>query len=542
MLHGRTPLFRKLMQTVQQARWLNENPQHRTLFFEAQEASRVSRRDFVRMLGATGMIALAGGFAQRPARGSPSSTPDTGGGDPVAIIGAGVAGLTAAYRLFQAGVPCEIFEGSERTGGRILTKYDFNKDGMFCELGGELVDTNHEDLIALASELGVGIQKLKAGDKGFDLYFFGGKHYSDEQLIPLFQPFAKKLAADLEGIYDTQKNVTEKAAKFDRMSLAAYLTETGKGVEKWVVDMLGVAYTIEYGRELDEQSSLNLIGYLKPDTSKGFKLFGDSDESKRIEGGSASLPNALVKALDDKVKIRKGYRLAKIRQTVPNITLDFATDGGTKSVRFSRVICTLPFTMLRLVDGVKTLPLSREKHAAIAQFGYGNNAKVMYGFTERWWRNPTVKLPASSNGSVYTDLPLQCTWETSRSQVGKSGILTNFLGGAAAKQLMTGRSAKFCDQMNHVFPGIADKFDGNRAIMNWSKYKFTHGSYSCPLVGQYTTLLKSASESELDGRLIFAGEHTSGDGAGFMNGAVQSGNRAANEIIEAKKIKLQKAA
>jgi hypothetical protein len=150
MLHGRTPLFRKLMQTVQQARWLNENPQHRTLFFEAQEASRVSRRDFVRMLGATGMITLAGGFAPRPARGSPSPTPDTGSGDPVAIIGAGVAGLTAAYRLLQAGVPCEIFEGSERTGGRILTKYDFNKDGMFCELGGELVDTNHEDLIALA--------------------------------------------------------------------------------------------------------------------------------------------------------------------------------------------------------------------------------------------------------------------------------------------------------------------------------------------------------------------------------------------------------
>ena len=129
----------------------------------------------------------------------------------------------------------------------MLTKYDFNKDGMFCELGGELVDTNHADLIALAKELGVGIQELKGEDKGADLYFFGGKHHSDEQLIPLFQPFAKKLAADARGIYDAHENFTEKAHKFDRMSLADYLAVTGRGVEKWVIDMLGVAYVIEYG-------------------------------------------------------------------------------------------------------------------------------------------------------------------------------------------------------------------------------------------------------------------------------------------------------
>ena len=223
----------------------------------------------------------------------------------------------------QAGIPCEIFEGSERTGGRVLTKNDFNKDGMFCELGGELVDTNHADLIALAGELGVEIQELKGEDKGVDLYFFGGKHYSDKELIPLFEPFAKKLAADLEGIYDAEEEFTEKAGKFDKISLAEYLTETGKGVEKWVVDMLRVAYTIEYGRDVEEQSSLNLIAYLKADTSEGFKIFGESDESKRIKGGSSSLPNALAKALEGKVKINKGYRLAKIAQAGPNMTLEF---------------------------------------------------------------------------------------------------------------------------------------------------------------------------------------------------------------------------
>ena len=117
----------------------------------------------------------------------------------------------------------------------------------------------------------------------------------------------------------------------------------------------------------------------------------------------------------------------------------------------------------------------------------------MYGFTERWWRNPAVKLPAASNGSVFTDLPLQCTWETSRGQTGESGILTNFLGGSAAKNFTTERFDKFKEELNRVFPGIGDKFDGKRAMMNWPEYKFTRGSYTCPLVGQYTTLARGRS-------------------------------------------------
>lgn len=541
MPQGRTPLFRKLTQTVRQAHWLNRNPQHHALFFEARDASRVSRRDFVRMLSAAGLLTAAGGASQF-ARGGEIRKPDAHDGDPVAILGAGLAGLTAAYRLLKAGVPCEIFEGSERTGGRVLTKTGFNKDAMFCELGGELVDTNHTDLIALANELRVEIQELKGEDKGVDLYFFGGKHYADETLIPLFQPFAKRLAADFDGIYDAEENFTEKATRFDRINLAEYLTQTGKGVEKWVVDLLRVAYTIEYGRDAGEQSSLNLIALLQADTSEGFMVFGESDESKRIQGGSSSLPNALVKAIENKVKINQSHRLVKIVQSGPNVTLSFATEGGSKTVKFVRVICTLPFTMLRQVEGVKALALGRKKQEAIAHLGYGNNAKVMYGFTERWWRNPAVKLPAPSNGSIFTDLPLQCTWESSRGQAGERGILTNYLGGAGAKPFTTERFDKFRDELNRILPGISGKFDGQRALMNWPEYKFTRGSYTCPLVGQYTTLLKVTGEPELDGRLIFAGEHTSGEFSGFMNGAVQSGNRAAKEILEPKKTALSRVA
>ena len=72
---------------------------------------------------------------------------------------------------------------------------------------------------------------------------------------------------------------------------------------------------------------------------------------------------------------------------------------------------------------------------------------------------------------------------------------------------------------------------GPKTMMNWPIFQFSKGSYSCPRVGQVTSILEAARAPELQGRLLFAGEHTSLDFGGFMNGAIQSGNRAAGEIL-----------
>ena len=83
-----------------------------------------------------------------------------------------------------------------------------------------------------------------------------------------------------------------------------------------------------------------------------------------------------------------------------------------------------------------------------------------------------------------------------------------------------------------VFPGIKERHDGNKASWMWPTYAFSKGSYSCPMVGQVTTIFSAAAEPELGKRLHFAGEHTSADFAGFMNGAVESGNRVAAAILD----------
>jgi monoamine oxidase len=209
-----TPLLRKLIRVLRRA--------------SVPQPDGLSRREFL----AKSAVGLAGTLiaAGTGCVGIPRVPEKT-----VAILGAGAAGLTAAFRLIQVGAKVELFEASQRIGGRIFTQDNFIppdlNDGqpMFCELGGELVDSNHKDLIDLAHELGLEIQELKEGDSGVEYYYFDGKIRTDKELIPAFEPLAKQLAQDAEELTDKNKHYTEKAKKFDRISIDGYLQSfTGK--------------------------------------------------------------------------------------------------------------------------------------------------------------------------------------------------------------------------------------------------------------------------------------------------------------------------
>jgi Flavin containing amine oxidoreductase len=143
----------------------------------------------------------------------------------VGIVGGGVAGLTAAYRLQKAGAKPVLFEASNRWGGRMLTIYDFYK-GMFCELGGEFVDTDQEEIQSLSKELGLKMQLLDVAG-GEDLYFFGGKWYTPKDMLDskkrkgAFVPIAKQVAADANKLTDKNEDWTDYARELDKMSLKA---------------------------------------------------------------------------------------------------------------------------------------------------------------------------------------------------------------------------------------------------------------------------------------------------------------------------------
>jgi monoamine oxidase len=533
---SRTPLFAAVRKVLALA--------SRDAGIELPRTSALTRRRMMQL-----SVAAAGAAALTPVLDWSAYAKQARPKGPIAIIGGGAAGLTAAYRLHEAGGTPIVFEASNRWGGRMFTVYDFYK-GMFCELGGELVDTNHDDLKCLAKELGVGLQKLavEGEGEGEDLYFFNGVFHTSRDILDpqthsgAFVPIAKQIGTDANNLTDDNGEWTALARDLDNKSLKAYLEQFRGQTEDWVIDMLDVAYVGEYGLETEEQSSLNLVNFIGTDLDKPFQIFGESDEAWRIKDGSSALINALLKALEkakalenNKIEMNLGYTLTELDQKNKQIVMSFDAPGGAKQRTFEAAILALPFTRLRKVNLKDDLHLSRKKLNCIRELGMGHNAKIMFGTTSRVWRTPASDLPVRSNGSVCSDLAFQDFWETSRAQPGEAGILTNFLGGNAGLKGDDAKSAidAFRDGLAKMSPKMAESLDREAVIpWFWNTYPYTLGSYASAKVGQYTTMLEVAGEPALDGRLQFAGEHTGGEYTGYMNSAVASGNCAAAALIK----------
>lgn len=505
MMHGRTPLFRQVMKLLRQS---------------VPEAA--GRRRFLKQ------TALAGAGALLPA----CTTTSTKRKTPVAIVGGGIAGLTAAWRLSNAGHEVHLYEASKRTGGRMYTKRQFNDDGMFVELGAELIDTNHQHIRKLAKELDVPTQNLLLDEKGRDFIWLEKRLRTGHDVAAAFRPLGERILADSDGLYDKDRNFTDKARMLDGVSLAAYLRDRGHGVEPWVPQLLIAAYEPELGATARKQSCLNLIDFINPDTSEGFEVFGESDEAWRIQGGNDTLPTVLAQRLQGRAGMHLEHKLERIAEKNGRLRLTFDTPKGRQTMEHEQVILAMPFKVLRHVDGVYDLPLTEAKKRCIREMGYGSNVKIFRGFHRRVWRDSVAGRDFFCNGSVFGEEPtFQNVWETSRGQAGERGIITNLLGGQRGETYSEAMMERYLDELDAVFPGLKKAHDGKAAAMNWPKMPFNQGSYSCPFVGQYTWIYEESPKPAMDGRLIFSGEHTSTVSPGFMNGGVESGERAAQETM-----------
>jgi monoamine oxidase len=158
----------------------------------------------------------------------------------------------------------------------------------------------------------------------------------------------------------------------------------------------------------------------------------------------------------------------------------------------------------------------------------GTNSKLHMQFRNRHWEG------LGSNGETFADTGYQNTWEVTRAQSGASGILVDYTGGTIGASFGTGtleqRAEEFLAQIEPVLPGISVQWNGRAARDVWTGNPFTLGSYSYWKVGQYTQF--AGIEGRPEGNAFFAGEHTSIDFQGYLNGAVDTGQRAAGEVID----------
>jgi monoamine oxidase len=452
----------------------------------------------------------------------------------VVIVGAGLAGLTCAYRLKQEGIKAAIYEASSRIGGRCWTRRGDFDECQIVERGGELIDTDHVEIRELSRELGLVLDDLNEAepDNTEPFYYFNGCPYTFEEATKDFLEIYPKLQEDLEAVGETTlyNHYTERGYQLDHMSILDYINEiVPGGVRSRFGELLAVAYTIEYGAEAYMQSALNLL-YLLGYAPRGpLQIFGESDERFHIRGGNDQLVTRLAKKLSGQIECNS--ELIKIEQNCEKgIRLIFQNKQGQWEVIADKVIIAIPFSILRSLD-YRNAEFRRLKHIAIQELGMGVNTKLHAQFCHRYWYE------LGNNGETFGDTGYQSTYEVSRAQPGKSGILVDYTGGrTAARQFAsTDRQAEaltldFLRKLAPVLPGSIENWNGLSTIDHWLSYPWTRGSYSYWRVGQYTKF--AGIEGEREGNIFFAGEHTSIDYQGYLNGAVESGERAAQEVLE----------
>ncbi|NUP46746.1 MAG: NAD(P)-binding protein [Catenulispora sp.] len=524
-----------------------------------------SRRALLRRSVALGLGVAAFGtqaVRSRPAHADVSAAGTTVGkaGGPnarVAIVGAGISGLAAALTLADKGVAATVYEANPvRIGGRMYSQGSpanpgFWDQGQVSEYGGELVDTGHHTLIDLCQRFGLGLTPVRHvyGSQADQVLWFQGGYYDRAQADADFQPVYKNIQSDMNWAKNTipgYNNTNPGATALDGMSIVDWInTRVPGGEGSKLGAFLDVAYNVEYGADCADQSAWALLSLLAYQTKPAhFNIWGLSDERYHITGGNDQLPQLIEAALPAGTVQRGMTLLAVVRNADGTQTLTFATDGGgTRTVTADHTVLAVPLPILQQHVDLSKAGLDPMMQGVLANMRMGYCTKLNMQFTGRPWVG-TGPWPGSSNGEAFADLAFQQVWDVTRGQSGSNGILIQYGGGSLAYGLkppsaFTDASAaytrnlvgSYLAQIEKLFPGTTALWNGKAKLSAWHLNPYSYGAYSMwPVnyVHQY-----AGYERVAQGNLHFAGEHTSTDFQGYMNGGADEGQRAGNEVLAA---------
>lgn len=441
----------------------------------------------------------------------------------IVIIGAGMAGLNAAYQLQKLGITSQVYEAANRHGGRMYTMKNIFGENITTDIGGEFVDATHEDIIALVKEFNLDFYDLGEETLTNKTFYFNNTFYSETELAEALQPFIKQILQDIISLPEIKNYTTSAAIEiFDRQSVAGYIKSLG--IEGWLYTFLCTVFTSEFGMEAAEQSALNfLIMFVAPiDQEHTYQLFGQDHEVMKIKGGSQTLTNAVATSLNNAVRLE--HELVSIHKKTEDIELRFINKGKAVLVNADYVIMTLPFTKLKTIPF--DVPMPPQKRKCIDELGYGNSCKFIMGFNSKPWRNQ------GKQGYTFTDESFGTGWDSSQLQSNTHASFTVFAGGNNSVSINDNKEQQlsnvYISSLNKIYDGAAAAYTGKNLKFCWQNSPVAKAGYSCYKVGQYSTI--AGWEAANIGNVYFAGEHTSREFQGYMNGAAETGRKAAAEV------------
>lgn len=481
---------------------------------------KLSRRRFIQYMLAASAVASVPSFllSRRNIVQAQSPIP----AQRVIVVGAGLAGLTAAYEFMQAGHDVTVLEARDRVGGRAYSTHGF-ANGQYGDHGGEFLDAEdvHTQMYYYARLFGLEIATTGYVVDGGG-YFYDGQifDYDDEDGVisdaawesyEAFYGIVEEITAIL-GDYVENPQEAPIAAELASLTVAEWLD---------TLDLHPVARLVimqEVEGEYDDINHCGALFYLQ-----NLAVYADADddaiEVARIAGGSDVLAQAFADALGERVLLNSP--VTAIEQDDNGVRVVYA--GGDMQADYAVIATPLP--PLRRVTF--TPSLDPELQAAIDELGYGFHVKVLTQYSRRWWLDTTP--PMVTMASI--GMPTGWFWEQTEQQAGDEGIYASYSSKKDAQDYNelddVARIAAVHAELETIFPDIEKEVIEARTH-SWANDEYAGGAYSAYSAEQVMRFWDVLRRPH--GRLILAGEHTDTLFIGYMEGAVRSGQRAVEHL------------
>jgi monoamine oxidase len=448
----------------------------------------------------------------------------------VIVLGAGIAGLVAAFELKRQGHEPLILEAQHRVGGRVKTIRDF-APGLYGEAGAMRIPRVHDLTLAYCGLFGLELRPFVMGNPRTLVCVAGGRCTVEEvDAHPELLPFELAVHeqgrswsdlwndATLEFRERYQKgghdSLDDLLREYDQYSIREFLV--ARGFSEGAIELYGVMSFRE--------SNMNaaVVEQLREIVGRSF------EDMQEIVGGFDLLPQAFYRQLGP--NIRFGAEVTAIEQSPSSVSVHYRSAAGRASASGDYAICTLPFSVLREVE-VLGDGFTRDKHKAIRELNYNASTKILFQVRRRFWEAEDRIV----GGTTATDLPVRriCYPSYSDPNEERGVLLASYTWGQDALRWGAMDAESMIEQaledVAQVHPSIRDEFEVG-AVHAWYNDPWARGAFALFEPEQQTRLQASIVSPE--GRVHFAGEHTSLYHA-WIQGALESGIRAAREVHEA---------
>jgi monoamine oxidase len=444
----------------------------------------------------------------------------------VLILGAGIAGLVAAYELLQAGHTPIILEAQNRLGGRIFTMREPFAEGLHAEAGAMRIPRSHDLTQFYIKKFGLGLLPFTMGNPNAYVYISGKKmrvkeyreasEHLESDLSPTEQattvqamwgqaikPFIDDVGARGDAAWE------EIVSKYDNYSTREFLEEC-----KWSEGAIEL-----YGLMENQEANMNFsfVELLREDVGD---FYTNLDF---INGGTDRLPYAFYPSLAP--HLRLGAEVMALDQTPDGVVAHFKTLAGRFHVTADYMICTIPFSVLRHIEILT--PFTRAKQKAIRQLHYDASTKIFIQCKRRFWEEDE----GIFGGGTVTDLAIRNLYYPEHGrETGRGVLLASYTWADDAERWasLPGRERleQAIENIAHIHPQILQEYEGG-ASWSWHDDPHAGGAFAMFEPGQQSRLYADIIRPE--GRIHFAGEHASLAHA-WIQGSIESGLRAATEI------------